>query len=150
MTVYYEFTNEGLKQLFSELLAQPDFLTVSRRRIVTSFLCTHLHVFGYVAMTHEELILRKHYEFLGADNGKPEAKAVDVFQHVNLFLQLGIASHEVLARTAVKKTIDNLVELEMLKRDTGSDGQADFATTRLVNPKLSIDEAVHELNRKIK
>ena len=149
MAVYYEFTNEGLKQLLTDLLAQPDFLTVSRRDIVSSFLCSHLRRFGYVAVTHEEIILRSHYDYRGSTNG-PVVRAVDMFQHADLFVQLGISSpHHGIARKMVEEVVGKMVHRGILVLGKSSDGQMDFVTTQLANPLLSIDQAVWELRKKL-
>lgn len=150
MPVYYKFTNEGLKQMFEELLAQPDFLTVSKRDIVSSFLCTQLHTFGYAAMTHEEIILRKHYDYRGRIDGT-ETRTVDLNDHANMFIQLGIAPfyHQV-AYHMVKKVATRMVNMGILLFSNESDGQGGYVTTRLADPTLSVGMAVFQLEQKLK
>jgi hypothetical protein len=150
MSVYYDFTNEGLKKMLTELLAQPDFLTVSKRDIVSSFLCSHLHGFGYVAMTHEEIILRSHYDYRGRIDG-PKVRTVDLDGHANLFVQLGIfLPHHQIAYNMVKEIAQRMVDMGILVFGNESDGQSGYVTTRPANPKLSVDDAVWELRRKMR
>lgn len=150
MPVYYDFTNDGLKQMLSDLLSQPDFLTVSKRDIVSSFLCSHLHRFGYAAMTHEEIILRKHFDYRGRVDG-PEVRTVDMHEHANLFIQLGIASpHHQIAYRMAKEVAARMKDMGILIFGNESDGQAGYMTTRLANPTLSVGEAVWELRQKMK
>lgn len=138
-----------LAQALQQIIALPDYLRATYRMNL-QFLADLVHYNArWVVMSPEELIVRNHYDNFCSIR-EPKARAVDVFTHENLFIQLGLAPNvKQSARYAVMEAVKNLIEAGILKTDTGSDGQCDFLMTRLVDPKLSLDGAVDQVRERI-
>ena len=142
-------TSEKLAQSLRDLLENPEYLTVTVRENIQYVAGVLNYGGGWVALSIEELIVRNHYDYLGATQA-PIARPVDAFQHEVLLLKLGrAAGQRVWARKIVQDAIKTLVEAGILTTGRVSDGQADFLQTRLVDQKLSIEGAVMEVHRKI-
>lgn len=99
---------------------------------------------GWFAMSYEELVVRRHYDFLGNTNG-PKPSSVDWYHLDHLFMQLGICESECGARKLVVEVIQRLVDLGFLRTSSYGEGPC----TSLAQPKLSLNEAVTELRQKL-
>lgn len=99
---------------------------------------------GWVAMSYEELLVRRHYDSLGYAK-EPKPSTVDRYHLEHLFIQLGICKTNLDARHLVESVVDRLVGLGFLRTSSYSGGQCTF----LAQPKLSLTEAVSELRKKL-
>lgn len=143
-------TSEKLAQSLREFLENSEYQTVTVRENIQYLAGMLNYGRGWVAMSIEELIVRNHYDYLGAIR-EPAAETVDVFQHEMLILKLGRGGGQRdFARGIVREAIKKLVDAGILVTGSGSDGQAGFLQTSLANPKLSVTGAVMEVHRKIK
>lgn len=138
----------GLAQCLREFIANPEYFKVSLRKNV-QWLADILHYnMKWVAMSPEELILRRHYDFSGYE--VPDARRpVDTFHHVHLFRQLGICNDEKEGYRVVNAAIGKLISIGMLKKGSSSDVQAEYPNTRLAEPERAIEETMYELRRRL-
>ena len=130
---------EDLLEALRALLAQPDVQTVSKGAQV-GFVVSVLSNHGYCGISHEELIVRFHFEFSRHDNLPVlKRRSVDTFHLENYFLQLGISIYNL--RLAIKGCVD----AGLLTCSTTTDGQADFHVTIWRDTAVSLKDAITKL-----
>ena len=102
------------------------------------FLCSVLRQdYGYVAMSPEELLLRGHLQTHG---DLAISKSVNVFKHKDLFNKMGLTDKQ------FEVALNNCIMAGVLKKDSESDGQAEFRTTVWVDLSISLEHALFLLN----
>lgn len=134
-------TSENLKRSLMDFFGHHEFLTATVRQSI-QYIADILNYSGdWVAMSIEEAIVRNHYDHLGSEE-EPRARERDFFYHTNLLINLGrVANRRELARPYLNLHLKTLVEAGILKITSSG--------TALVNPRLTIDESVNEVRRKI-
>ena len=132
-------TRDDFLEALRALLAQPDVGTVSKG-LQVGFIEGVLSNHSYRGMSHEELVIRFHFNFPRySDLPVLKCYGVDTFLLENYFLRLGISSCSLIL--AIKKC----VEISLLTSGTVTDGQADFRTTIWRDATVSLKDGIAKL-----